>query len=346
MTDFLQPVGKKWRRLAAFGVALSTLISGVIFIFVLVFVAIAGVKKEDIGPVLGTLAIFWFLAIVSCLTLVRLGRGSFSANGITVMPAWMISIFGVLLAAGAVGPAVVVGLVLLFVESLGFVGAMVFVSRLIRQRRQAAGPPASAIVGLMSPMEIDRTSSARFPETIDATGPYDNEVRYILRTEDVKAFQRYHAGNWLSGSRLFPMLLVICTIVSVSSLALFLIGWICGKQLGPLPHAIAVAASVLLGLLIGLRGNAHLLPGKRSSPQLSENQLLSISPEKLVLKTSAFSTETRWASIENIAVTPDHAFFYVMSSTAYVLPKRAFIDRAAFLEFVARARGYRAAAQS
>ena len=70
---------------------------------------------------------------------------------------------------------------------------------------------------------------------------------------------------------------------------------------------------------------------------------ISISPEGLVSK-GQFSEEKRsWQAIERIAETPDHAFFYVSSTSAIIIPKRTFSAEFGVDEFVARAREYHSA---
>jgi len=324
--------------------ALSTLVSGAIFVLVLGFALVAGIPQKLIGPFLGVLAIFGSLASVSGWLSLRLVRNVRSANGITIMPSWIISAVGVLLLGGAI--IVSIEYPWLAPESFMAACTMVFASRLIRQKTLGKGPGVAAIVGRMSDAETDPIDAACASEAIHPAGPWDSEVRYILREEDLAALQRHRTGSWPGSPNLLRMLMITCTAATVSTGLLLLIGWVCGNQLGPIANAIAVAASILLGLLIGFSGHRHsIVPGKSAAAPLSERQQLSISPEQLALKTSAFSTQTQWRLVHDIVVGSDHAFFYVTSPTAFVLPKRAFIDRQAFADFVERARGYRAAAR-
>jgi hypothetical protein len=75
-------------------------------------------------------------------------------------------------------------------------------------------------------------------------------------------------------------------------------------------------------------------------------QRLTITPAALTVTMALEATTSSWKLVKDIRVTSDHAFFWLISEYAYVLPGRAFPTRQAFDEFVAAGKQYRQLAQA
>jgi hypothetical protein len=67
---------------------------------------------------------------------------------------------------------------------------------------------------------------------------------------------------------------------------------------------------------------------------------LKISPEGISQSSADSAGITMWTAVEKIAVRKDHAFFYLTTLTAYILPRRAFAHDHDFTDFVETAQQY------
>jgi hypothetical protein len=62
--------------------------------------------------------------------------------------------------------------------------------------------------------------------------------------------------------------------------------------------------------------------------------------ESLTVRTNHSTTCIRWSGISKIAETADHAFLYISSTEAHVVPRRAFASVRDFEAFIDRAIKY------
>ena len=113
---------------------------------------------------------------------------------------------------------------------------------------------------------------------------------------------------------------------------------------------LVVAGVLLLGVLFVL---IPTLISKRHMADLSRrlrlipfrSMTLEVRPEGLALTTGTTASLTIWESIDRIAVSDAHAFFYLNNVATHILPRRAFADECDFKEFVGSARSYLEAAK-
>src|SRR5207244_2763036 len=82
----------------------------------------------------------------------------------------------------------------------------------------------------------------------------------------------------------------------------------------------------------------ELSKGKNS--KLLETRKLAISPDGISDYSSDSAGITVWSGIEKIAVTKNHAFFYVNTASAMILPRRAFSNDLEFTNFIETAQHY------
>lgn len=141
--DYLMDVGRSLRLVSAVLLGLFAVICGLIGAGgAIACVVLAGEGKPGIFPFLLYLAagMAAFGLFIAWLAL-RLARGDRSANQVTVLPAWVIQVFGVLLAPGMLAGAnegIQRRQWNVTVMCVGIVVAMIGVPWLIRHRRATA----------------------------------------------------------------------------------------------------------------------------------------------------------------------------------------------------------------
>jgi len=133
MPDYLKEVGRTARLLSVVGLSLTTFILGLSTFLIVYDLASGRVPARDRGLLTAAGLLFGLLLFASGWMLLRLLRRTRSANGVTMMPAWFIQAFGVLL-GGLVLLAAIVGRQWLFtVQGAGVIVSMIFVPRLLQQ---------------------------------------------------------------------------------------------------------------------------------------------------------------------------------------------------------------------
>ncbi len=177
------------------------------------------------------------------------------------------------------------------------------------------------------------------------------EIEYGLTEQDLIAFQRYHARNpphpqqrggpttALVGGLVFLLIITAALLVPLSddpTAAWWLLH---------VPFAVLGAAAMLLGLIVyarltAPRQMARALAQGRNAEKLLGWRRVAINAEA-IRNTSEFAASTYlWHGIDAIGATPDHAFLYINTATAVIVPGRAFRDDRAFQDFVDAARDY------
>ena len=177
------------------------------------------------------------------------------------------------------------------------------------------------------------------------------EIEYELMSEDLLAYQRYHRRNppeprrgggltnaflwvFVGMLALSAMLLTIGSDNRVATSYLLVIPYV------GLGAALALAGMVLYARLMQPRLLMRTLKQGRNAEKVLGWRRLSIDAEG-VRSTSEFASSLYlWHGIDRIGSTPDHAFFYISTATAVVVPRTAFADDRAFKEFVDAARRY------
>ena len=172
------------------------------------------------------------------------------------------------------------------------------------------------------------------------------EVEYDLTPEDLTALQRYHRHN--AAHRPQPQWglanLFGLAVFGVSVLTTMLFYMLAGNNMAEgaflvIPYVAFGAALAVLGMMVYRRLTTSQLPRQvlrqgRNSEKFFGWRRVSIDAEG-IRNTSDFAASTYlWRGIDKIGATLDHAFFYINTATAVVVPCRAFADDRAFKEFV------------
>ena len=111
------------------------------------------------------------------------------------------------------------------------------------------------------------------------------------------------------------------------------------------PFVVLGGALMLLGLIVyvrltGRRLLAQALKQGRNTRKFLGWRRLSIDAEAMRNVSEFASSTYRWHGIDKVGATLDHAFVYINTTTAIILPCRAFRDDRAFKDFVDAARSY------
>jgi YcxB-like protein len=183
------------------------------------------------------------------------------------------------------------------------------------------------------------------------------EVDYVQTVEDYMAFTRYHhARRWYSG-------------LSWTWLAILIFPAILAQQYGssppPPPQAppppvserallliVTAGAIAILLLLVACRVwvrpylLARLAKQSLTDPENRKRWLgwrrTVIGPGGLSVRGEGIgSSNVKWTAIQKIPATREHAFLYMTTAVAIIVPRRAFASDADFRNFVAAARAYR-----
>jgi hypothetical protein len=179
------------------------------------------------------------------------------------------------------------------------------------------------------------------------------EVEYVQTVEDYMAFSRYHhTHRWYSGLSwrwllvfFFPVWLAWHNLTGppappeappppVDKWAAVLI--ITAFAIAILLVVVAVRVWVrpyLLALLVKLS-----LKDPENRKRMLGWRRIVIGPEGLSMRGEGIDSTVKWTAIQRIPVTREHAFLYMTTTNAFIVPRRAFASDADFRDFVATAR--------
>jgi hypothetical protein len=164
------------------------------------------------------------------------------------------------------------------------------------------------------------------------------EVNYVLMMEDFKAYlchmylhaPQFRMVRWLRWVLLIPVILVL-VLALLAALVLDT------KEQD--------FSLTLVGACIGTTALVFFWPQFirwRLSKSLSRNdQRKLLSPRKLVINPISFdftsddaTSSIRWSAIDRIEASERHAFVFVSSNVAHIIPRRAFASESAYEDFV------------
>ncbi len=167
------------------------------------------------------------------------------------------------------------------------------------------------------------------------------EIEFSLTPEDFVALGEYHGSQqprWKIFLYLGLIILMIAAVViRVMEFA---------KEFGEVIALIALVVA-FSGALTWYLNRHRLAAGavrkelsKGKNSKLLEPRKLAISPDGISDYSADSAGITIWSGIEKIAVSKNHAFFYVNTAAAIILPKRAFASDLEFMDFVETAQQY------
>jgi hypothetical protein len=187
------------------------------------------------------------------------------------------------------------------------------------------------------------------------------EVEYELTAEDFMAFIRHHhARLWYSGlSWRWLVLLFFPAMMTWVNLT----GPPAPPQEPPPPlgkwaavFVVTAGAVALLLLVVACRLwvrpylLAWLAKPSLTDPENRKRWLgwrrTVIGPDGLSVRGDGIDSTVEWTTIQKIPATRKHAFLYMTTAVAIIVPRRAFVSDADFRNFVATARAYRETALS
>jgi hypothetical protein len=178
------------------------------------------------------------------------------------------------------------------------------------------------------------------------------EVEYSLTPKDVIAFAHYHMDHPFPGQkRPVRWWVIVCLGVPIGGVWLWLL---LTGGIDNAPEMTLIGCPLGMAVLLFLRlwpyravalATRKALREGRNAEKL-KNLRLAIAPEGITVSSPTGAGTTPWTALERIALTPTHAFFYVTTREAHVLPRRVFPGEREFTEFVDTACKYRDAAWS
>jgi hypothetical protein len=167
------------------------------------------------------------------------------------------------------------------------------------------------------------------------------EIEFSLIPEDFVAFGRHQVAQQ-ANRRIFLYLGILLLIVVVLILRIALFVRQAGTTIGLIAAVIAISAGFIFYL------NMHRIDTRAVKRQLAlgknanvlEPRRISISADGISNSSAHSAGMTMWTGVDKIAVTKDHAFIYVNTSAAIILPRRAFASDHDFTDFVETAQRY------
>jgi hypothetical protein len=177
------------------------------------------------------------------------------------------------------------------------------------------------------------------------------EISYVLTEADLAAFVRYHGSRTPGGRwRRWITLLVMCGIFFVGYLVL-----VFSMSVDPSPtsksaptksrsHIPEIVGGVLFLGILALFVARIFWPRVRLSQADRERllgpQRIAITPEAVLVESRFASGRTVWRGVHQVGATATHVFIFMSTKTAFVVPRRAFVDEDSFEEFIETARHY------
>jgi hypothetical protein len=166
------------------------------------------------------------------------------------------------------------------------------------------------------------------------------EVEFSLSLEDFVALAEYHLRRRSEWQTLLFLGLII---LGTGDIGLLLAQFV--KDPGIVFWLITAGAAISACLMycLGKRRIDRWIKrelAQRKNARFLEPSKLTISPEGISHSSADSAGMTMWTAIEKIAVTKDHAFFYLTTIAAHILPRRAFANDHEFTDFVETAQRY------
>jgi hypothetical protein len=176
------------------------------------------------------------------------------------------------------------------------------------------------------------------------------EIEYHLTFDDLVAFNRHHQKHALS--KVAPLKMRgpwawVPYVAAVGFAAAIALTEPWNKGPGML---VALLSGMLAGMVLFVLLGVGLTTGRvRSLREFFEegHARWSLAPRRLTISPEGFrvvnyytDAMNRWEQVWQIAVTREHAFFYLTPIMGHVVPRRAFADRRDFEAFVALAQQY------
>lgn len=167
------------------------------------------------------------------------------------------------------------------------------------------------------------------------------EVTGNINEDDVIAFND-HLMRTLPGARRWMLFLWLLAPVIFGVLGVIASSLPGGVALGLKCFAFALFVLVLLPVWyrwFNRRWIRAKLKSGRNTGMFGQRKMI-VSPREIGCEHDHGHSVTYWSGIDRIETSPEHAFFFVSATNAFIIPKRHFNDEAEFDYFVETARAY------
>jgi hypothetical protein len=176
------------------------------------------------------------------------------------------------------------------------------------------------------------------------------EVEYEQTPDDLKALQRHLVKHQLKDKR-NPLVsaFVGIGVVLFAYLLVYLKDMVqipfVDDLFSKLPEILVGALLTGLALVLHIKVSARNAMRKRLRAGRNAEKVLGwrrvvIDAQGVHITSKVSSTTCLWDGIDEVATTNAHVFFYIMTNSAFVVPRRAFPSDQAFDDFVDAARRY------
>jgi hypothetical protein len=171
------------------------------------------------------------------------------------------------------------------------------------------------------------------------------EVRFDILPEDLAAFGKYVAKNRQKTRATRPLkeiawrfLLVVTTILQFFVGPAILFAFFPSKEAGPPAFLLVICQFVCL--IVSLVAKQMLSTAGIVRRGHDKANGVVIDPDWFRSFDQLCEVSHRWSDIKKIGVTDKYLFFLVTSTRGYILPRRAFADDDAWIQFRDSARSY------
>jgi len=163
-------------------------------------------------------------------------------------------------------------------------------------------------------------------------------VEYDFTLEDALAFNEYHFRCSPAGRKARLRHTFLPPAVWMGLAAIFET-----FTRGDANHSFALALAAVSGMWLltaplfltrQIRRSVKTMYGEGRNRGLLGRHVMTVTAEGVADEGPGTRTQTRWESIERIAVGPEHVFIYLNAVAAHVVPARAFPDHEGFERFV------------
>jgi hypothetical protein len=165
------------------------------------------------------------------------------------------------------------------------------------------------------------------------------EARFEIQLEDLKAFRKYAAKNpsraqWPGCMILFAICFAHFVVFPGAVLLYFGTNaevWLAFALI------LLGQTAIWVGFYVTLLYRAFNKPLRQGH---DKNNTLTICTDWLRVANPLSESTHRWTDIDKIAVTENHAFFFIDADRAFVVPRRAFADAGKWFDFLHTARRF------
>lgn len=167
-------------------------------------------------------------------------------------------------------------------------------------------------------------------------------IEYELVPEDFVAFQKHFSKHSQTGRKKSHWRWILMSLV----LVVLTLNFFSPKRISGDNWWIWLVGLLFLWAVFYVMANreqnrrVHQMFEDGSNKLLFGKRMVYITPDEFSESSMFCQTILKWAGIQNLVTTADHLFVYISTTTAFVVPRRAFRDESSFKTFSETAMAY------